>query len=283
MRVPIISIALPFFNAEATLASSVQSIIKQNFTDWELLLLDDGSSDASLSIARAFDDPRIRVFSDGQNLGISSRLNQGIALAYGKYFFRMDSDDLAFPGRLQIQHDFLEAHPDIDLVASNVILFRSDGEILGSLEVVAEHADIVARPCAGFYMPHPTWGGRTSWFSQHLYKSVYNGAEDHELLYRTHRSSRFACITTPLLAYREVGQGLGKRFGRRKILARAMFQSACHQRCWGDMICVVFCFLFKSAIDLICHVLRLPGLRVRFARVSAEQMEEVKRLLRAEA
>lgn len=279
MSSPAISIGLPFFNAEATLAGAVQSVLAQSFRDWELLLLDDGSTDASLVIARSFHDSRIHLISDGCNRGISARLNQAVMLARGKYFFRMDADDLSFPARLQKQYDFLERHSEVDLVASNVLYFQSAVEILGTLNVAETHADITAHPCAGFYMPHPSWAGRRAWFVSNPYDGSYNGAEDQELLYRTHRYSRFACLSEPLLGYREVSRDLSKRFGRRRILTRAMLRLARQAGRWSDMLCIVFYFLAKSAADFANLELGLPGLRTRFQTPDAEQTATLRRLL----
>lgn len=280
-NVPSVSIGLPFFNAGSTLAASVSSILAQTFTDWELILLDDGSSDDSLAIARSFADPRIRVVTDGENRGISHRLNQAVSLARGRYFFRMDGDDLAFSQRLQQQHDFLVQHPEVDLVASNAIFFKEADDILGTLNVSGHHAAIVARPYAGFYMPHPSWAGRRQWFVDNPYNPDFNGAEDQELLYRTWRSSVFACIEEPLICYREAGRDFGKVFKRRKTLARAMLISAYRQGRIGDMGRVSVVFLAKVMADFANLKFGLASLRTRFVPAAPAQVEELRRLLSA--
>ncbi len=277
---PVVSIGLPFFNAESTLAAAVRSIIAQTFTDWELILLDDGSWDGSLAVARAFADPRIRVVSDGENRGISHRLNQAVSLARGIYFFRMDGDDLAFPQRLQRQHDFLAQHPEVDLVASNAIFFKNAYDILGALKIAGQHTTIVARPHAGFYMPHPSWAGRRQWFVDNPYNPDFNGAEDQELLYRTCRSSVFACIPEPLICYREAGRDFAKVFKRRKTLARAMLIAAHRQGRGADMWRVGFLFLAKVAADFANLKLGISSLRTRFVPATPAQVEDLRRLLR---
>ena len=97
---PLISVLLPVFNAEKTLGAAIRSILLQEFVDWELIILDDGSSDRSLQIAGRFKDSRIRIISDGRNIKLPSRLNHGIRLSKGKYIARMDADDISFPNRL---------------------------------------------------------------------------------------------------------------------------------------------------------------------------------------
>ncbi len=113
---PTISILLPAFNAGQTLDLALRSLCGQTFSDFGILLLDDGSDDDTAEIARAFSDPRVRVIQDGLKLGLARRLNMGIELARGRYIARMDADDVSFPERLARQVAFLEAHPDVDLV-----------------------------------------------------------------------------------------------------------------------------------------------------------------------
>src|SRR5438309_10301144 len=89
-----VSIGIPFLNARRFLADAVRSVFAQTCDDWELLLVDDGSTDGSLDVVRSIDDPRVRVISDGTNRGLCARLNQIASLARGKYLARMDADDL---------------------------------------------------------------------------------------------------------------------------------------------------------------------------------------------
>ena len=100
-----LTIGLPFFNNDKTLADAVKSILIQSYKDWELILIDDGSTDGSNDIAKKFAsiDNRIKLVSDGQNRGLIYRLNQIIDLAKGEYIARMDSDDMMMPGKLAKQ------------------------------------------------------------------------------------------------------------------------------------------------------------------------------------
>src|SRR4030066_138114 len=100
MSGPLVTVGIPFFNNQDTLPDAIRSIFAQSFQDWELLLLDDGSTDGSLQIAQSIDDPRVRVISDGCNRKLPARLNQIIDLARGQYIARMDADDLCGITRL---------------------------------------------------------------------------------------------------------------------------------------------------------------------------------------
>ena len=98
---PLVSIGMPVFNCEKTLIPAVNSILNQTYSNWELFLLDDGSKDKTLEIANSFKDSRIKVIVDGLNKKLPSRLNQAIEMSQGKYFARMDGDDISYPERLQ--------------------------------------------------------------------------------------------------------------------------------------------------------------------------------------
>src|SRR5690349_10645893 len=108
---PLVTVGIPFFNNASSLSDALRSIFAQTFTDWELILADDGSTDESLSIARSVRDPRVMVMSDGGNRGLVFRLNQITSAARGKYIARMDADDLSHPARLQRQVSLLERDP----------------------------------------------------------------------------------------------------------------------------------------------------------------------------
>ncbi|MEN6301484.1 MAG: glycosyltransferase family A protein, partial [Armatimonadia bacterium] len=116
--IPTVSVGIPFYNSEATLLNSVRSVFAQTFQDWELVLMDDGSTDGSLEVARSIDDPRVRVISDGKNLRLPGRLNALHRVTKGRYIARMDSDDLMHPRRLEEQVALLDERPDVDVVGT---------------------------------------------------------------------------------------------------------------------------------------------------------------------
>lgn len=203
MSAPTVSVILPVFNGGEELRLAVASIHAQSFADWELILLDDGSKDGALERLGVSADPRLRIVRDGQNRGLSARLNQGVALARGRYIARMDHDDIAHPDRLSRQVEFLDGAPDVDLCGTRCVAMDEDGAIIGALPVALTHEQICARPWRGFHLAHPTWMGRAGWFRDHPYTDPgpYR-CEDQDLLLRTYLSSRFAALPEALLAYR---------------------------------------------------------------------------------
>lgn len=113
MPVPLVSVVLPAYNAEKYLPAALASIRAQSFTDWELIVIDDGSKDRTLEIIQRHGqiESRLRYFHQS-NQGLVATLNRGIELARGSLIARMDHDDIAMPDRLARQTAFLSAHPE---------------------------------------------------------------------------------------------------------------------------------------------------------------------------
>jgi glycosyltransferase involved in cell wall biosynthesis len=229
-RRPAVSIGMPIKNCEQTLTVAVGSILAQTYRDWELLLIEDGSSDMTLAIAQSFRDSRIKVFSDGRSLGLVARLNQAIALSKGRYFARMDGDDVAYPERLARQVAYLEKHPSIDLVGAGIVVFGRGGTPLGKRSGAIDHDAICSTPTSGFGLAHPTYLGHLDWFRRHSYREVALRCEDQDLLLRSYQSSRFANLPDLLLGYREETILLNKLLTARRHFASAMFTEFCRQK-----------------------------------------------------
>lgn len=257
----LVSIGLPVFNTEGTLAAAIRSVLNQTYKNWELLVVDDGSVDHSLQVAHSFRDDRIQIIAGGERRGISARLNQLIELSRGKYFARMDGDDLAFPSRIEQQVSYLEAHPEIDLLGAAVIVFRNDGGIVGRLPVKEFHAVICAHPWSGFYLPHPTWMGRRVWFARHGYDERANGAEDQHLLFRTYHTSRFACLPEVLLGYREDSRSLKRMLVRRYVFLKTLLRSALENKTYGIAVKILIIQAAKIGGDVLNLGFGIKGMR----------------------
>ena len=113
-----VTVLLPAYNAEKYLVEAVDSILKQTFVDFELLIIDDGSTDNTLNIINSFKDSRIRIVKHAENNGLIFSLNEGLSLAKSKYILRMDADDIALPNRLKVQVDFMNQHQEIAAAGS---------------------------------------------------------------------------------------------------------------------------------------------------------------------
>ncbi|HEY4372662.1 MAG TPA: glycosyltransferase [Burkholderiales bacterium] len=232
--VPLVSIIMPVMNAAHTLPATLRSIRWQTHADWELILIDDGSIDATWQLIRAASagDARIRAVEGGANAGLAARLNQAIDLARGSYIARMDADDVAYPQRFATQVEFLLEHPECDLVGASALFFDNDGMVRGRFIRSATHEEICAAPWVGFPLPHPTWMGRRIWFERYRYRAGFKKAEDFDLLLRSYRYSRFACLPDILLGYRQDSRTLKKLLGGRRYTARAIIDAAREQGAW---------------------------------------------------
>lgn len=223
---PLVSIGMPVFNGGPALHVAVRSILAQTMPDWELLLIDDGSTDGQPDAVAALGDPRIRFVKDGRNKGLSARLNETIDMARGRYFARMDHDDISHPDRLRIQVAALEANREVDLLATRCIRISDELRFDGYMPFADRHEDICARPWFRLPMTHPSWMGRMEWFRRFRYPvpAPYY-AEDFELLLRACDSSRFAALPDVLLAYR-----VRTRIELKKILRARLAQYELQRR-----------------------------------------------------
>lgn len=215
MNTPLISIAMPFYDAAQTIGAAIRSILLQSYPNWELLLCDDGSSDASREIARSFDDPRVTVWGDGRRRQLGARLNECLERARGPYVARMDADDIAYPRRLEKQVRFLEDHPDVDLTGGWAVLFDGAGAPVGKRTDPAAHGDIARWPLHSFKLIHPTFMGKVSWFRRYGYRADAIRCEDHDLLFRACAASRYANLPEVVLGYRQGSMDLRKRLRSR--------------------------------------------------------------------
>src|SRR5579884_282789 len=221
---PTFSILLPFRNPGADFKIAIQSVFAQTFTDWELILMDDGSSDGSLEFARSLSDPRVRVISDGRHLHLNLRLNQMIDLARGVYIARTDADDIMHPERLEKQYRVLVQSDSQTVVGTGAFAIDQDSNPIG----VRLPRNTPKRGFAATNsVMHATVAAPAEWFRQNRYSEdpVYFRSQDAELWFRTADFTKFVNIEEPLYFVREVGnfsveKYLWSAFGVLNIAAR---------------------------------------------------------------
>ncbi|MHC1560617.1 glycosyltransferase family 2 protein [Actinomycetospora sp. C-140] len=199
-----VSIGLPFRNNYSTLRLALKSIFAQSYSNWELILVDDGSTDGSLDLVRRLEsDPRVRVLCDGSNRGLAARLNEISGVASGTLVARMDADDAMHPDRLQKQLKAFDVE-DVDLVCSAAFAMTGEGQVYGR-----KSTDPLPDSQAGFLdnasIVHPTVMARAEWMRANPYNEALLRCQDKELWCRTSGQSKFRKIAEPLLFYREVG------------------------------------------------------------------------------
>lgn len=222
MNNPAISVLMCARNAEHTIVPAIQSILWQTKSDFEFLILDDGSTDKTLKAIHEVPDTRIQIFSHPQSLGLARGLNFLLDKAKAPLIARMDADDLSYPDRFEQQCNFLAVHPDIDLLASSVLVFGKGLKPLCRFPVISEHEEMIKRREHGFFMPHPTWMGKREWFMRFRYNESFSRSQDQDLLQRSYLNSRFHCLPTPTLAYSQADMTLKRRLLGRFNLLKAV-------------------------------------------------------------
>ncbi len=138
---PVISVVIPAYNAEKYLVQSMESILAQTFTNFEILIIDDGSTDKTLEIANGFTDPRIRVIKNPGNLGLATSCNIGIKNAKGEFIARQDADDWSHPARFTKQLAFMCANPQVGVLGTNTQTINHKGKI-GSYKFMPEQVTL---------------------------------------------------------------------------------------------------------------------------------------------
>jgi glycosyltransferase involved in cell wall biosynthesis len=215
---PAATVGISFKNPGRHFALALKSVFAQTFTDWELILFDDMSTDGSFEFAQSLQDPRVRVVRDGRQEGLNVRLNQMVKMARGRYFFRMDSDDVMVSDRLERQIRQLDelgedavvgsACYSLDKDSNTVVGFRP-GQYTQLNGFAARHS-----------FHHPTVAAFTSWFLANPYSErfPYFRSEDAELWCRTGGKSRFVVSPEPVLFYREGSSNYTAYIGTEMVL-----------------------------------------------------------------
>lgn len=203
---PLVSVVMPVYNRELLVAEAIESILAQTFTDFELIIVDDGSQDCSAEIIRSYAarDARIRCVMLEQNTGEASARNRGLEVARGEFVTSMDSDDISLPERLEKQVEFLRANPDIGVVGVEAMLTDEQLNPQNVYGVSASHAriayDLQMGNCivgASMMMRRKiveACGG---------YDELLSRSPDIELVARLIPRTRLANLREPLYLYRQ--------------------------------------------------------------------------------
>lgn len=220
---PLVSVILPVFNAERYLAEALESILLQTYPNFELIAINDCSTDESLAVLESYAvrDPRVRVLSNEQNLGITPTLNRGLQAARGELIARMDADDVSLPDRLEKRVAFLQSHPEVGLISGNAIAIDAEGnELNQDFDLTAEPGLI--RWLLLFTCPiiHPAVMGCKAFFEQAGgYDPEILYAEDYDLWQRMSQYTQLSNLGEVVLKKREHSQAIGVT--RREIMMRS--------------------------------------------------------------
>jgi glycosyltransferase involved in cell wall biosynthesis len=207
----LVSILMPVYNAEKHLAEAIESILNQSFTDFEFLIINDGSTDRSEDIILSFSDPRIRYIKNESNLKLIKTLNKGIQLCTGKYIVRMDADDISHPERIQKQVEFMESNPEIGICGS---WFETFGNVENKVVKYKEsHDEIMTRMLYQCHFCHPSIIIRSEIFedSEMYFDENYPHAEDYDFYLKASKKWKFHNLQEVLLKYRIHGESVSNK------------------------------------------------------------------------
>lgn len=198
---PRVTVGLPFLDEARHLGDAIRSVLAQSFTDFELLLVDDGSRDASLQIARSFRDPRIVVLADGHRKHLPARLNEIVRRARSPLVARLDGDDVMHPERLARQLAMFDVEPALDVVGTWAALVDATDQPFAVVESAPLPPTARSAMMTGV-MAHATILGRREWFERHAYDETLTRAEDRDMWCRTATSTRFGVVPECLYVVR---------------------------------------------------------------------------------
>lgn len=202
---PIVSVLMPVYNAEAYLKEAIDSILNQTFTDFEFVIINDGSTDKSEEIILNYQDSRIRYFKNEVNLKLIKTLNRGLELVSGKYIARMDADDISELNRLQVQFDFMEANPDVGIVGTGFKTFKNNSNTLSNVMYKSSHNEICFNQLYQIHLCHGTCMIRqvVLKINSLSFSLEYEHAEDFELFTRLSKHTKLANIQACLYQVRQ--------------------------------------------------------------------------------
>ncbi|MCY7397965.1 MAG: glycosyltransferase [Sphingomonas bacterium] len=223
---PRVSVIIPVFNRAGMITEAIDSIRTQSLSDLEIIVVDDGSSDGSVAVVEAIDEPRIRLLRHERNRGIPSARNTGLAAARGEFIAWLDSDDLARPRRLERQVAFLDAHPDIAMVGAcsatiGAGIKRKFQSAPGRHEII--RPTLLFR--AAFKQPSVT--GRAAILKSYPYNPDFPVCEDLDMCLRVSAEHRVANLPEVLMERRDhPGQTVKQQAARVRAYKKPLFAAA---------------------------------------------------------
>jgi glycosyltransferase involved in cell wall biosynthesis len=227
MKKPEVTVLMPVYNGEIYLKDAINSILSQSYTDFELLIIDDGSTDKSVEIIKSYKDSRIVLFLNNKNCGLAHSLNFGINNSKGKYIARMDCDDISIPTRLEKQVRFMDNNPEFGICGTWI---KTIGEISNYTNKYLENSDeIKANLLFNTSFAHPSVMIRKSVLTENNLK--YN--EDHKFYYEDYglwvelsRVTKMTNIPEVLLRYRVYKKSFSRAYTAENVLGAKHLRNA---------------------------------------------------------
>lgn len=205
MKKPLVTVLMPVYNAEKYIVEAINSILNQTFTEFEYLIIDDGSTDKSLEIIKSYNDKRIRLVENGVNIKLIATLNKGLDLIESKYICRMDADDISVPTRIGKQLKFMEENPEYKACSSWVHIFFEKTNRKFDYKLVENHNDIRFKTLYQNHFCHPASFIRTDFINKNNlhFDKKYIHSEDYSFFVRLSEIGKIYNIQEVLLRIRK--------------------------------------------------------------------------------
>lgn len=230
---PIVSVIMSAYNAEKTIKNSVQSILEQTFSDFEIIIVNDGSTDNTHSILTELSevDRRLLLIQNNKNIGLTPSLNKALLMAQGNFVARLDADDYMYPSRLEQQVKFMTHNPTCDVLGTSIRLFDDKAETSNKIQKVPCNTEQIIwhllTSRASLF--HPSVMIKTTLLKAHRYDEAYKVSQDFDLWHRLIGVTNFANLPEPLTAYYSGTNRISKKHilsqteNTLDILARSIF------------------------------------------------------------
>ncbi len=197
---PKMSVLMSVYNGEKHLSESIESILNQTFTDFEFIIVNDGSSDSSPEIIESYSDERIQIINNEENIGLTKSLNKAIKQARGEYIARQDADDISLPNRLELQLEFLERYPEVALLGTGIYVIDENGD---AIEKRIMHPNPKKSLLKGNRFIHGSVMFRKSAIDEFgAYNETLRYSQDYELWLRMSKKHNVRNLTAPLYKLR---------------------------------------------------------------------------------
>ncbi|MBW1897872.1 MAG: glycosyltransferase [Deltaproteobacteria bacterium] len=288
-KVPKVTVLMPVYNGENYLREAIHSILIQTFTDFEFLIINDGSTDRSVEIIESFADSRLILINNEKKLKLIETLNRGLKRAQGEYLARMDCDDISSLERLERQVAFMDAHPDVGVLGTGFQLIDSEGKMINNpVHFPSMHK--ILQWCLNFFSPivHPSvMMRRKVVLEAGGYSREFIHAEDYELWCRLSRLTRLDNLQDALLSLRKhetniTGAHLEEHLKNAKKIRQLMISESINEYVSIELVDKLSnqkCNSVKDALQVSRLMYKLYHAHVRKNKLSWHE----KRLIRKDA
>ena len=234
-----VSVVMPVYNGEKYLREAVESILAQTFRNFELIAVDDGSTDGSASILAGYrqQDERIVILTHSKNQGIVSALNRGLEIAQGKYIARMDADDVSLPERFERQVEFLETHPQVGVLGSEAIFMDSQGQDIARMAQTHDDLSIRWTSLLANVFFHPTVMFRRAVLTEFNlgYQPGLQSGQDYDLWVHMLEHTQGANLDQPLVRYRVTAESISSQYKQEQMVNHNQISFAYIQRLFPEI------------------------------------------------